>query len=488
MPITTTRPSLFQKLRLRRQADQQPKEKTNIRAAATSARRQPPSSQALGARSGKSIFSRRRNTVRQDAARQDAARPDIARQKTTPRPPETHIYKTSGAYDSSKLLGYLQEAEPDFLLYALWQTSSHPDPRSDDQYDQNFYNGFQSKLEDMSNGDLLKLYKRVNNSSHLRLRRGLAHAAQSGLSRHNPNQKALQREYASMSDRFEALNAMMKTEIKKREIVKKRKLSAPRLKPLSNWRWNKKTEQRLDQFSQMISHDVRSASSFGRRGMGAAAKIRADLKALCEESQLPEEQTGRKRTGFTRLVSTNRKSKELSVSDTYIVDFNRMSKTFIADKKATTSKQIGLGPEDRQEISDHLLEFCQGRVNQSRRLSNLLSQAGLAQLYKEQANGELVTPPSAGSKHENGIYIGEVVFDLSVTREDNGDMRIHVDQSLRPRHYSTRDMTYSAAIDGRKSFINTEMDVYLPKEDSAPPQVSNLTYDAHIVEDTPIDY
>lgn len=233
--------------------------------------------------------------------------------------------------------------------------------------------------------------------------------------------------------------------------------------------------------------------------------LERNFSKLAFESQTRKIEGDGKEGGVTMADANDPNSPELNVSNIYLTDFRRSEKTFISPLgKSHMNNHPSFENATRQQISNHLTNFCSGTKrekelvgipvhqaqsnNQTRRVQALLTQQALAALYDLQARAELGGPfrlkAEPKGKPRKPYLLGTVAANMEIKRLRNGDVEVLLTQILRPsaylQEYGANRTTFKQGIDSKRSIILAQVKIRVPREINAAPVIENFTYESHL--------
>ena len=389
------------------------------------------------------------------------------------------LASSKGVKDGAALVNILRGGKADSILRAVHDTAVNPDIQQGEGvgYNRDLYLSVHEQLGTMKDAKLLKLYKTLNGKEMTELRAGLK-------ADQNEATLGVKKELSLTSRHLESLTKLVQA-----EIGLKRALINDFPAPPPDQEISEDTKDILQQFEGEIAPHISSSS--GDVPSSVLELMQNDFTKLAHESEagLPDKSIN-KEGGICHLEPENSKSEELNVSEIYIVDFQRMEKHFDDGEQVVSNHQLGWESRDRKEISDHITEFCGGNANQARRVSALLSQQAVAGLYQLQYGGELAPypNPTGGQKTEWDGFEGEKEVVQTITRLGNGDVHIRTRQTLEPFMFNQlagEHIKYLPVSD-KKSLMRVDMDVVVPAQRSAAPQITHFRHASHIVVEPPV--
>ena len=393
--------------------------------------------------------------------------------------PTPRLTGRNGEQDGAALVNILSGGKADSILRAVHDTAVNPDIQQGEGvgYNRDLYLSVHEQLGKMKDAKLLKLYKTLNGKEMTQLRAGLK-------ADQNEAPLGVKKEFSLTSRHLESLTKLVQAEIGlKRALIDDFSALSP------DQKISKKAKNTLQRFEKVIAPHISSSS--GDVPSSVLELMQNDFTKLAHESEagLPDKSIN-KEGGICHLDPENNQSEELNVSEIYIADFHRMDKHFDDGKQVVSNHQLGWESRDRKEISDHITEFCGGNANQARRVGALLSQQAVAGLYKLQHIGELAPYPdlTGGQKTKWDGFEGEKEVAQTITRLGNGDVRIRTSQTFEPFMFSqfAGEQIKYLPVSDKKSLMRVDMDVVVPAQRSAAPQITHFRHASHIVVEPPV--
>lgn len=359
------------------------------------------------------------------------------------------------------------------------------------KYSGDFFDSFNQEIKNMSNKDLAKLSKSLNNNQMIKFRSGMDLIARKG----EGHPLGARAELAYIGRHLNGINGMITAEMSMRNMKTSDALfeKLPQLESLSG---DKKTEKKLASFNEHIKSKLIFKS--GDVPLALRREIEADSVKLCKESETLFKKNEKGIEGGVALLDPiDKDSGELDVSEIYIADFSRGKRSFDDGNAVKSNVQLGFNQYNRQEISDHMISFCSGgsrehlkhspeqiatlSSNQARRVQALMTQQFLAPIYDMQATGVLGNPNKEKGKMSQEIMQGPSDYNFTARRVVGGAVEVHIMQRLNTNALVNKNtLNMREIVDGKKSYIQSNLKFVVPRRKSAPPILKEFTYTTHL--------